>query len=265
MGFRVACTEVASPLCVRRLVSFAEAVRTVRATVEGVTAVRSDPDGIEDAWSRGEVPVLVDPDLDVLHRRSFDALVDGAMAKRNLGTRIDLAPVVVALGPGFTAGVDCHAVVETLAGHDLGRVILDGSAAPDTGRAGPPESYLDPASVVPAVFASAARAGESPWDVILLRAPVSGTFRAARRIGDIVEVGEIVGRVGDADVRARIPGVLRGLIADGVEVHRGLKIGDVDPGGETRRAFTVSEKSNAVAGGVIEAVTRLVRERRASQ
>jgi len=249
-GLRVACTELAEPLCVRRLVSFCEAVHEGAITVEGVTAVRTDPAGIEEAWSRGTVPVIVDPDLAILDRRPFDVLVDGTMAKRNLGTRIDHAPCVIALGPGFTAGRDCHAVVETLAGHDLGRVIHEGPAAADTGIPGPPEAYLG---------APTACCGSSPWDAIVLRAPRDGTFRASAAIGDVVDEGQVLGHVDGAPVRAGLRGVVRGLIRDGRAVTRGLKIGDVDPTCQVHRATTISEKSNAIAGGVLEAIWTLSR------
>lgn len=245
-GLGVACTELARPLCVRRLVSFAEAVYSGRVTVEGVTAVRAAPDEIDAVWDRGHVPVVVDPDLAILGSRSFDVLVDGTMAKRNLGTRIDHAPCVIALGPGFTTGRDCHAVVETLAGHDLGRVIYEGSAAADTGVPGPPESYLGPCC-----------SGSGDWDAIVLRAPAGGTFRARAAIGDVVEEGRVLGVVAGAEVRAGIGGLVRGLIHDGREVTRGLKLGDVDPVADPSRARTISEKSNAIAGGVLEAVMRL--------
>ncbi|MBW2262761.1 MAG: EF2563 family selenium-dependent molybdenum hydroxylase system protein [Deltaproteobacteria bacterium] len=249
---RVACTELAEPLCVRRLVSYSEAVYEGRITVEGVTAVRVEPDGLDGAWSRGEVPVVVDPGLSILDQRPFDVLVDGTMAKRNLGTRIDHASRVIALGPGFAAGRDCHAVVETLAGHDLGRVIYEGSAAADTGVPGPPEAYLGPPS--------ACCSGASPWDAILLRAPCDGTFRGRAAIGDLVEEGRVLGDVDGEPIRAGVRGVVRGLIRDGRAVTRGLKIGDVDPTCEPRRATTISEKSNAIAGGVLEAILTLSRE-----
>lgn len=247
-GFRVACTEIAEPLVVRRTVSFAEAVHQGRVTVEGVTAEHVSRDAMDETWARGSIPVIVDPDLDILKSRSFDVLVDGTMAKKNLGTRRDHAPLVVALGPGFTAGVDCDAVVETLAGHDLGRVIRQGPAAPDTGVPGPPEAYLTPAGL------QASAQGTISVEEILLRAPADGVFRGAVAIGDLVEKGQVVGRVDGRPVAAGLPGVVRGLIRDGRRVSAGLKIGDVDPTGDPHRARTISEKSNAIAGGVLEAV-----------
>ncbi len=251
-GFRVAATEIMMPLCVRRLVSFAEAVYAGSIAIEGVTAVLSSPADIDAVWRSGRVPVVVDPDLAILAARPFDVLVDGTMAKRNLGTRIDHAPIVVAIGPGFTAGTDCHAVVETLAGHDLGRVYLAGSAAPDTQVPGPPESYLFAPGHVPDALRSTQ--GPTPWHGILLRAPCDGTFTGSARIGDVVRAGQVLGLVDGARVTAPVAGVVRGLIHDGVRVAAGLKLGDVDPSGDPSRAVTISEKSNAIAGGVLEAV-----------
>jgi xanthine dehydrogenase accessory factor len=240
-GFAVACTEIAEPLCVRRKVSFSEAVHEGIVTVEGVTAEAVRSRDLERVWERRRVPVVVDPDLSILETRRFDALVDGTMAKRNLGTRIDHAPLVVALGPGFTAGRDCHAVVETLSGHDLGRVIWDGPAAADTGVPAPP-------AAAPSIWS-----GRSPHDV-LLRAPADGTFHASASIGDVVDEGQVVGDVDGHAVTAALGGVLRGLIRPGRRVERGLKIGDVDPSCEVRRAYTIGERSNAIGGGVLEAL-----------
>ena len=155
------------------------------------------------------------------------------MAKRNIDTRMDQAPLVVALGPGFEAGRDCHAVVETNRGHWLGRVYWQGSAEPDTGTPG----------VV---------AGHGAERV--LRAPVAGTVRALAEIGQQVDAGQVVAEVERVPVRAPFPGVVRGLIADGTQVPAGLKIGDIDPRGKREHCFTVSDKALAVGGGVLEAV-----------
>jgi xanthine dehydrogenase accessory factor len=250
-GFDVCCTEIAKPLCVRRPVCFSEAVYEGSITIEGVTAVLSTAAGIDAHWQRRVIPIVVDPEMTILDSRRFDVLVDGTMAKRNLGTRIDHARRVIAIGPGFTAGLDCHAVVETLAGHDLGRVITSGSAAADTQVPGPPEAYLCSPGYVPDDLSGTQ---PTPWHGILLRAPRDGVFVSAVAIGDIVEKNQTVGHVDGAEVRALVAGVVRGLIRDGREVTTGLKIGDVDPTAQRHRAFTISEKSNAIAGGVLEAV-----------
>ena len=165
-----------------------------------------------------------------------DALADAILAKRNLGTRITDAPVVVGVGPGFTAGEDCHAVIETMRGHTLGRVIYSGSAIPNTN--------------VPGLIGGFA--GER-----VLRAPADGAFRSVRRIGDLVKAGDIAGYVSGEPMVCTIDGVLRGLIADGIPVRKGMKSGDVDPRGNVENCYTVSDKATAVGGGVLEAILHL--------
>lgn len=236
-GFRVLVTETPRPTVIRRAVAFASAVYEGAAAVDGVTArLVADDAAIAATWADGDVPVLVDPEGAVIQRLRPDALVDAILAKRNTGTHIADAPIVVALGPGFTAGVDCHAVVETSRGHNLGRVILEGSAEPNTGM---------PGTV----------GGESVRRV--LRAPAGGVFRAARAIGDQVQVGEIVAYVDDAPIRSQLNGVVRGLLHDGLRVSTGIKVGDVDPRGIVSHCFTISDKALAVGGGVVEAILYL--------
>lgn len=236
-GMKVVLTDLPQPLAIRRTVAFSEAIRNGKQTVEDVTAKKAE--NAEDAkrlLREGVVPVLADPELRCLSELRPDAVVDAILAKKNLGTRIDFAPVVVALGPGFTAGEDCHAVVETMRGHDLGRVILHGSALPNTAIPGLIGGY----------------AGER-----VLRAPADGVLHTTAEIGQRVEAGETVGTVGGAPMQATIPGVLRGLLPDGTPVRKGLKAGDVDPRGEAAYCRTVSDKASAVAGGVLEAILHL--------
>jgi xanthine dehydrogenase accessory factor len=238
-GFRVLVTETAQPTVIRRAVAFASAVHDGAITVDGVTArLAAGDDDVFDAWESREVPVMVDAEAVVVERLRPEAVVDAIMAKRNLGTDVTDAPIVVALGPGFAAGRDCHAVVETNRGHDLGRVILEGSAEPNTG--------------VPGTVG-----GESVRRV--LRAPRSGVFHGARAIGDQVEEGETVAHVDRAPVRARLSGVVRGLLQDGLAVREGMKVGDVDPRGVVSHCFTISDKALAIGGGVVEAVLYLRR------
>ncbi len=251
-GFRVVAAELPHPLCVRRLAAFSEAVFEGRASVEGVTAELANPDdpaGIAAVLDRDEVALIVDPEARILKSHAFDVLVDGRMAKRNLGTTMDDAEFVVGIGPGFSPGSDCHAAVETDAGHDLGRVLYEGSTAPDTGRASPPESYLLP------FLAAGSNPPKWNWDLILLRAPADGVFEPAARIGDVVDEGAIVGQVAGVPVRSAIRGIIRGLIRGGSRVSKGLKIGDVDPVVDPRRCRTISEKANAIGGGILEAVS----------
>ena len=233
-GFTVLVTELAQPLCVRRAVSFAEAVYSGTSTVEGVMArLVNDPmQGLAHTLL-GEIPVVVDAASDVVERMRPPILVDARLAKRNLGTRLDEAPLVLALGPGFTAGLDCHAVIETNRGHNLGRAYWQGSAEPDTGQ---PEAVR----------------GFTGQRV--LRAPVAGTFEGFKAIGDGVQAGDLLARVEGEPVIAPFAGVVRGLLHDGVPVTAGLKVGDLDPRGVRDYCFLISDKARSVAGGVLEAV-----------
>jgi xanthine dehydrogenase accessory factor len=235
-GFPVAMTELRHPLMVRRTVAFGEAVYEGEVTVEGITARRAeDAAGARQALSERAVPVLVDPNGSSLEALRPAVLVDAIMAKRNTGTALDQAPVVIALGPGFVAGTDCHAVIETNRGHYLGRVITEGSAEPDTGR---------PGSI----------GGKT--DERILRAPVAGAVRGMARIGDRVVWGQVVAAVDGHEVHAGTGGVLRGLVRSGALVGPGEKIGDVDPRAAPEHCYVISDKSLAIAGGVLEAILR---------
>jgi xanthine dehydrogenase accessory factor len=240
-GFPVAMTELDQPLAIRRCVAFAEAVYAGQTTVEGVTAWRVE--GLTAAletWVLGGIPVLVDKDQALQSELKPEVLVDAVMAKKNLGTRISDATLVIGLGPGFTAGEDVHVVIETNRGHYLGRALWSGSAQPDTGA---------PGSI----------AGKECERVV--RAPVRGVFTGVRQIGEQVRVGETLGYVEQTPVPAPLDGALRGLIHDGVWVEKGLKIGDVDPRGDANHCFTISEKSLAIGGGVLEAILVYLREK----
>ena len=239
-GFPVVITEIENPTMVRRTVSFAECLYADEWRVEGVISARADgKTPAEKAQSAraileaGSIPVMVDPQAEVIDHLRPAGVVDAILAKRNLGTRIDDAEVVVGLGPGFTAGVDCHAVVETSRGHDLGRVIREGAAKPNTGVPGPIGGYTIER---------------------LLRAPKAGVFTSIAGIGDAVRAGEAVARVDDAEVTSAIDGVLRGLLRDGIEVPAGFKVGDVDPRAEPAHCHTISDKSRAIGGGALEAI-----------
>jgi xanthine dehydrogenase accessory factor len=237
-GFAVVCLETAAPLAVRRTVSFAEAVYEGRCRVEELEAVLAGNDAdCLNLLERGLLPVLVDPQAALVESLRPRVVVDAIMAKRNLGTARGMAPLVVALGPGFEAGSDVHAVVETMRGHDLGRVIWRGRALPNTGTPGLVE-------------------GKGADRV--LRAPIDGRLEACRAIGDRVEEGELVARVrgesGCREVRSPFTGMIRGLVREGIELPRGIKIGDIDPRCERAHCFTISDKARAVAGGVLEAV-----------
>jgi len=239
-GYGVIVLEASAPTAVRRLVAFCEAVREGSVIVEGVEARLVERGDLEalgpaggDAGRRGWVPVLVDPEGSALKALHPGAVIDARMAKRNLGTSRDDAPVTIGLGPGFVAGVDVDLVVETKRGHALGRVIESGTALPDTGVPG--------------------RVGGFGKER-LLRSPAGGAFESARAIGDLVEEGERVASVAGEPVSAGIAGVVRGLIADGAIVGRGDKVGDVDPRGAEVDPRAISDKARAIGGAVLEAL-----------
>ncbi len=244
-GFPVVMIELPEPLMVRRTVAFGEAVYENEVVVEGIRARRADDVAAVRAIlaqgsvlggagpSRRIIPVLVDPEARSLAELAPAVLVDAIMAKRNTGTTLADAPVVIALGPGFTAGVDCHAVVETNRGHRLGRTIYQGSAEPNTG--------------VPGLVG-----GES-WQRVL-RAPADGIVENRAAIGERITKGQVVASVAGSPVLAGTSGVLRGLVRPGTIVTAGLKIGDVDPRAAPEHCTLISEKSLAIAGGVLEAI-----------
>lgn len=230
VGYRVLCLETQYPLVVRRTVSAAQSVFDGSFLVEGMKCVC-----INDIseWESGTVGVKVDPDGKSISELSPALVVDAIMAKRYTGTNKDMAPLVLAIGPGFTAPDQVHGVVETKRGHYLGRLITNGSAIPNTGVPGMQMGY------------STSR---------LLRAPGDGYVTPIREIGDHVEPGEVVAMVGSSEVKSQIKGVLRGLIHPTVRVTEGLKIGDVDPRDEREHCFSITDKALAIAGGVLEAV-----------
>lgn len=233
---QVVMTDLPKPTAIRRTVCFSQAILLGKMTVEDVTAERAgSPQDALAILKRGNIAVLADPEADCIRALKPDAVVDAILAKRNLGTRITDAPCVIGVGPGFTAGVDCHACVETMRGHTLGRVITEGSPIPNTN--------------IPGLIGGFA--GER-----VLRAPADGVFRAVRQIGDLVRQGDVAGYVGDAPMLCQLSGVLRGLLADGTPVHRGMKAGDVDPRGERSYCYQVSDKALAIGGGVLEAILR---------
>lgn len=228
-GFSVAALEISAPSSIRRTVSFSEAVYDGETTVEGITArrVTALPDGPTD-W----IPVLVDPDGNAIPATRPAAVVDAILAKRNLGTSMDMAPSTVALGPGFIAGQDVRAVVETKRGHTLGRVIWEGAATPNTGIPGVVGGY---------------------GIERVIHALVGGTLHIERDIGSLVEKGDVIARLDDTPVRASIPGLIRGMLREGFAVPAGMKMADIDPRPDTDW-HTVSDKAMAVAGGVLEAL-----------
>ena len=235
-GMDVVLLDVEKPTAIRRTVAFSEAIVHGKQTVEDVTAKLAAAETAEETLAAGMIPVLVDPEGRSIPTLRPDALVDAILAKRNLGTRITDAPVVIGVGPGFTAGVDCHAVVETMRGHTLGRVIREGSAIPNTG--------------IPGLIGGFA--GER-----VLRAPTAGLFHPLRDIGDAVTEGEILATVAGQPMTATLTGTLRGILPEGTEVFPGMKAGDIDPRCQRSHCFTASDKALAVGGGVLEAILAL--------
>lgn len=242
-GFSVVMSDLPVPTAVRRTVAFSEAIRLGKTAVEGITAVRvqSTMEALE-AVKRGRIAVFADAGKESIWPLYPEVLVDAIIAKRNLGTEITDAPVVIGVGPGFTAGRDCHAVIETKRGHSLGRVIYFGSAQADTGIPGNIGGYTTER---------------------VLRAPADGIFTSDHEIGQTVQAGEVVGEVDGVPMRSQIDGMIRGLLQDGVRVHAGMKSGDVDPRGAGVNYHDCSDKAMAIGGGVLEAIlhfTGLARE-----
>lgn len=231
-GFKIVCLETESPLAIRRTVSAAQAVYDGSCSIEGMHIEKILSFQHIDK-SSNTIDILVDPHGESIKEVKPDILIDAIMAKRNLGTRIDMAPLVIALGPGFSAPEDVHAVIETKRGHYLGRMIVDGKAIPDTGIPGIEMGF------------SIER---------LLKSPAEGKLETTRNIGDKVQKGDLIGKVGGVSFYAEIDGVLRGLIHPSVKIKKGLKIGDIDPRNEPAHCYSITDKALAVAGGVLEAI-----------
>ena len=234
-GFQVAMLDITDPTVIRTSVSFAQAMFVDEAVeVEGIKARKAN--SVAEAWrllEAGTVPVLIDPKGETLRQFKPGIVIDSILAKKNLGTSRDMAPLTIALGPGFSAGEDVDAVVETNRGHNLGRVILEGSAAANTGVPGNIAGYTEER---------------------IIRAPSAGEMQPLAVVGDLVEEGQVIARVGEQVVTARIAGKVRGMLNPGIEITEGFKIGDIDPRGEEADHMTVSDKARAVAGGVLEAI-----------
>ena len=232
-GYRLLLLECDRPTAIRRMVSFCEAVYDGQSSVEGVLCRKvSTVQECEAVWSAGQIPLMVDTAGEILKKYRPKALVDAILAKRNLGTTRDMADLTIALGPGFVAGEDVDYVVETMRGHNLGRVISEGHAIPNTG--------------VPGVIAGYGKER-------VIHAPAGGEIHCLSRIADIVEKDQVLAWIGDTPVRASLAGVLRGIIRDGFTVPKGMKIADIDPRKEQKKnCFTISDKARCIAGSVVE-------------
>lgn len=233
-GIHLILTDLPQPTAVRRTVCFSEAIRLGEVQVENVTArLAHSPQEALELTRQGTAAVLADPEGACISALKPDGVVDAILAKKNLGTRMDMAPVVIGVGPGFTAGVDCHAAVETMRGHTLGRVLYTGSPIPNTGVPGNIGGYTVER---------------------VLRAPADGIFEPKLEIGALVKAGDVAGMVNGQPMLCTIDGCLRGLLQAGVPVHKGMKSGDIDPRCKPEHCLTASDKALAVGGGVLEAL-----------
>lgn len=240
-GFQVLVLEIDKPTTIRRKAAFSEAVYHGVTEVEGIRAVLvSSKEEILKAWQQGEIPLAVDPKGEFLDVIQPIALVDAILAKKNLGTTKKMAPITVALGPGFKAGLDAHIVIETMRGHDLGRLIFEGYAKKNTGAPGIIGGY----------------------DIErVIYSPYEGKIKNLKEIGDLVEAGETIAFIEGQQVKTSIEGVLRGIIKDGFQVSIGLKIADVDPRLEqVKNCITISDKARTIGGGVLEGILMLQRQ-----
>ncbi|MDX1303572.1 selenium-dependent molybdenum cofactor biosynthesis protein YqeB [Photobacterium sp.] len=236
-GFKVVMTDIAQPTVIRCTVAFAQCLYGDPVEVEGVTARKAHSS--EDAFAaieQGLIPVIADEQCSSLASLAPTFLVDAILAKRNLGTTQNMAPITIALGPGFNAGIDCDAVIETNRGHHLGRIIYQGETQPNTGVPGNIAGYTHQR---------------------VLRAPCQGIMHNHVKLGDIVEEGDVIAHVGDSQIVAPLNGMVRGLLNDGLSVTEGFKIGDIDPRGIEADYTTVSDKARAIGGSVLEAMLYL--------
>lgn len=235
--YKIFMMEIDTPQAVRRGVSFCEAVYEEKKEVEDVKAIKvRSSEEIQNAWLDHDIPVIIDPTWKMVEKIKPDVVVDAILSKSNLGTNLSAAPLVIGLGPGFTAGQDVHIAIETNRGHNLGRIITTGSVVPNTGI---------PGNI----------GGQTIKRVV--RAPVNGLFKSNHAIGDFVKCGDIIGSIEGLKIQAEIDGILRGLIRPETSVTVGLKLGDIDPRGESEYCYTISDKARAIAGSVLEAILRI--------
>lgn len=245
-GFKVLVLECAAPAAIRRQVSVCEAVYEGSNIFEGMTAVLiKNVQEAETVWQAGNVPVLVDEAGACIEELKPDVVVDAIIAKKNLGTKITMAPLTIAIGPGFEAGVDVDAVVETKRGHNLGRVIREGKAAPNSGIPGDIGGYTSER---------------------VLHAESAGKIHILQGIGAIVEQGDVIAEIITENekmpVKATITGIIRGMIREGYVVTKGFKIADIDPRkSELDNCFTISDKARCIAGSVLELVCKQYMEK----
>ena len=238
-GFKVLVLEIPKPTSIRRDVSFGEAIYQGEIEIEGIIAIHVNSlSEIENAWSNKKIPVIIDEQGKYIKIIKPKILVDAIIAKKNLGTTVDMADITIALGPGFTAGEDVDVVIETARGHNLGRLIFQGQAANNTGI---------PGNIM----------GFSKERVI--HSVCAGTMLNVLHIGDVVQKDDVIAYIGDVPIKATISGLLRGILRSGITVTKGFKIADIDPRlSEKTNCYTISDKSRSIAGGVLEAILYLM-------
>ena len=233
-GFCVVMTDLEVPTAVRRTVSFSRAIYEEEVEVEGIRAKRANHLlEVEEILKEGKIPVIVDPEAKIVKEWKPDVVVDAILAKKNINTSIEDAPIVIGVGPGFTAGEDCHKVVETKRGHYLGAVIEKGSAIPNTGVPGEIGGYTVER---------------------IIRASADGVFHPVAQIGDLVQKGDLIAYSGEEPIYALITGIVRGMLQEGVVVTKGMKSGDIDPRCKKEHCFSISDKARSIGGGVLEAI-----------
>lgn len=235
MGFKVLVLEIPNPNFIRRKVCYGEAVYEGEFTLENaVSKFAHNLEEIYSIWEEGKIPVYIDPDMKILQEIHPDALVDGILAKKNLGMSKDLAPITIALGPGFEAGKDADAVIETNRGHNLGRIIYEGRASENTG--------------IPGIINGYGRER-------VIYAPASGILKIVHDIGSVVKKDEIIAYIDNKPVYASLTGLIRGMIRKGSFVKEGLKISDIDPReDQLKNCWTISDKARTISGGTAEAL-----------
>ena len=233
-GFDIVMTEIHKPTTVRRTVAFSQAVFDNEIVIEGIKGVKvNNINEIYEEIREGNIPIIIDEKAEIIKELRPDVVVDSIIAKKNLGTSIEDAPIVIGVGPGFEAKVDCHLVVETKRGHYLGKVIEEGSAIPNTGVPGNIGGYTKER---------------------IIRASSNGKIKPLVAIGDFVKKGDIVAYIDGIEVLAEIDGIVRGMLQEGIEVFKGMKSGDIDPRCEKDHCFTISDKARSIGGGVLEAI-----------
>lgn len=233
-GFDIVMTEIHKPTTVRRTVAFSQAVFDNEIVIEGIKGVKvNNINEIYEEIREGNIPIIIDENAEIIKELSPNVVVDAIIAKQNLGTSIEDAPIVIGVGPGFEAKVDCHLVVETKRGHYLGKVIEEGSAIPNTGVPGNIGGYTKER---------------------IIRASSNGKIKPVVAIGDFVKKGDIVAYIDGVEVLSEIDGIVRGMLQEGIEVFKGMKSGDIDPRCEKDHCFTISDKARSIGGGVLEAI-----------